>query len=314
MPPTLSAIPNHADALPRRARILDIASAALLGAALWIAVVGGGRYLVFDIVVSLRSPMVFLYAAASLAIVRHLLWPRPSALARLRSVYASIVARDDLTAALRAFVATRPTVLLVGFFAVLTFGLSDKAGFTPSKEPLANLPARFDAGWYAGVALDGYTWDHTFQRQRNIAFFPAMPMLIRPLAAAFGMHDRLASRDRQMLRALWAGVAISLAAFLWALVYVARLGRELIGAERAANAALLLASYPFALLLQRAVHRIPVPARGGRRVLSLQTRGLGGGVVLGARRRSDAPERLLPERAARYSGHSTDLLRRGRPP
>jgi hypothetical protein len=226
---------------------MDIASASLLGAALWIAVVGGGRYLVFDMVVSLRSPMVFLYVAASLSIVRHLLWPRPSALARARSVYASIAARDDLTAAIRAFLATRPTVLLVGFFAVLTFGLSDKAGFTPSKEPLANLPARFDAGWYAGVALDGYTWDHTFQRQRNIAFFPAMPMLIRPLATAFGVHDRLASRDRQMLRALWAGVVISLAAFLWALVYVARLGRELIGAERAADAALLLASYPFAL-------------------------------------------------------------------
>ena len=74
-----------------------------------------------------------------------------------------------------------------------------------------------------------------------------MPMLMRPLALAFGMHDRLASRDRQMLRALWAGVVISLAAFLWALVYVARLGREVLGADRAADAALLLASYPFAL-------------------------------------------------------------------
>ena len=72
-------------------------------------------------------------------------------------MYASILARDDLAAAIRAFAATRPAVLLVGFFAVITFGLSDKAGFTPSTEPLANLPARFDAGWYAGVALDGYS-------------------------------------------------------------------------------------------------------------------------------------------------------------
>jgi hypothetical protein len=225
----------------------DTAACVLVAVALWIAIVGGSRYLVFGLVISFRSPLVFLYAAASLLIVRHLLWPRPNAQQRLRAAHASILARPDLAAALRAFVATRPAVLLIGFFAVLTFGLSGKAGFMPSREPLANLPARFDAGWYAGIALDGYTWDHTFQRQRNIAFFPAMPMLMRPMGMAFGMHDRTASRDRQMLRALWAGVVISLVAFLWALHYVVRLGHELIGPERAANAALLLAAYPFAV-------------------------------------------------------------------
>jgi hypothetical protein len=46
---------------------------------------------------------------------------------------------------------------------------------------------------------------------------------------------------------LWAGVVISLAAFLWALYYFVRLGRDLVGAEAAANAALLLAAYPFAI-------------------------------------------------------------------
>jgi mannosyltransferase PIG-V len=233
--------------LPPRARMADMAVVVLLAAALWIGLIGGGRYLVFDVVIPLRSPMAFLYAAMSVAIVRHLLWPRPTALARAGELYDSILARADLAAALRAFLATRPAVLLVGFFAVMTFGLSDKAGFSPSPDPLANLPARFDAGWYADVSLDGYTWDHTFQRQRNIAFFPAMPMLMRPLAMAFGMHDRSASRDRRMLRALWAGVVISLAAFLWALVYVVRLGRDVIGPDRAAAATLLLASYPFAL-------------------------------------------------------------------
>lgn len=238
---------NHIDALAWWARMADTAAFILVAAALWIAIVGGGRYVVFGVGISFRSPLVFLYAAASVLLVRHLLWPRPNALQRLRAASASILARADLAAALRAFAATRPAVLFVGFFAVLTFGLSDKAGFTPSREPLANLPARFDAGWYADVALDGYTWDHTFQRQRNIAFFPAMPMLMRPMGMAFGMHDRTASRDRRMLRALWAGVVISLVAFLWALHYVVRLGHELIGPERAANAALLLAAYPFAV-------------------------------------------------------------------
>jgi hypothetical protein len=72
-------------------------------------------------------------------------------------------------------------------------------------------------------------------------------MLMRPVGAAFGMSDRTVPRERRMLRALWAGVVISLAAFFWALCYVTRLGSDLIGPERAAGAALLLAAYPFAL-------------------------------------------------------------------
>ena len=56
------------------------------------------------------------------------------------------------------------------FFAVVTLGVSKTAGFALSTDPLDNLPAQFDAGWY-GVALDGYQWDQQFGRQRNIAFF-----------------------------------------------------------------------------------------------------------------------------------------------
>jgi Gpi18-like mannosyltransferase len=72
-------------------------------------------------------------------------------------------------------------------------------------------------------------------------------MLMRPVGAVFGMYDETASRDRRLLRALWAGIVISLAAFAWALYYVTRLASGLIGAERAAGASLLLAAYPFAL-------------------------------------------------------------------
>jgi hypothetical protein len=233
--------------LPRRARLIDLAAAALAAAAAWIAVVGGARYLVGGIVVSLNSPLVILYVAASLLIVRHLLWPRPTAWTRLKGAYASVLAREDLAAALRAFVATRLAVFVVAFFAVVTVGFSPKAGFALSGAPLSNLPSRFDAGWYGDIARGGYSWDHTFKRQRNIAFFPAMPMLMRPLGTLFGMRDGTATRERRMLRALWAGVVISLAAFLWGLHYLVRFGRELMGPERAANAAMLLAAYPFAI-------------------------------------------------------------------
>jgi hypothetical protein len=233
--------------LPLIGRVADAAALVLAGTALWIAFLGGHRYLIFGMVVSLRSPLLSMYAAASILIVRHLLWPRPTILHRLIAARASLHVGSDLAAALRPFIATRPVVLLVGFLAVVTFGTTGTPGFELSKDPLANLPVRFDAGWYGDIALKGYSWDHTFQRQRNIAFFPALPMMMRPVGAVFGMYDPTIPFDRRMLRGLWAGVAISLAAFLWALVYIVRLGRALIGAEAAANAALLLAAYPFAV-------------------------------------------------------------------
>lgn len=246
-PPEPSLNPASADVLPRGALIADLLAALLAALAVWVALAGGTRYLIFDVAISFRSPLLFLYAAASILVVRHLVWPRPSARRHLDAARAALAARPDFAAAVRAFVATRPAVFAVAFFAIVTIGLPPKPGFILATEPLANLPARFDAGWYGDIALNGYTWDHTFQRQRNIAFFPALPMLMRPLGTLFGMRDRSATRERRILRGLWAGVAISLAAFLWALSYLARLGRELIGAERAAAATLLLAAYPFAL-------------------------------------------------------------------
>jgi hypothetical protein len=230
-----------------KARVADLGTAVLLAIALWLAVVGVDRKLVFDRVFQPPSASMVLYAAVCVQIVRHLMWPRPTAWSRATAARAALMARPNVAAAIGAFLATRPAVFLVALFSVLTIGLSAKPGFVLSREPLYNLPARFDAGWYGDIALDGYTWDHTFQRQRNIAFFPALPMLMRPVGVAFGMADRTVPRERRMLRALWAGVVISLAAFLWALVYVARLASDLIGAERAASAALLLSAYPFAL-------------------------------------------------------------------
>jgi hypothetical protein len=233
--------------LPRYARLADLITAALLLLALWLASVGIGRHLVFDRVFEPPSATLVLYAAVSLQIVRHLLWPKPAAWSRLNALRERVMTRPCVGDAVRAFVATRPAVFLVAFFSVLTIGLSAKPGFILSREPLYNLPARFDAGWYGEIALDGYTWDHTFQRQRNIAFFPALPMLMRPVGVLFGMNDRTVPRERRMLRALWAGTVLSLVAFLWALYYVARLAADLLGAEYADTATLLLSAYPFAL-------------------------------------------------------------------
>lgn len=232
--------------LPPAARWADGAAAVLAAAALWILATGGARYLVGDVVVSFRSPALAFYLAASLVVVRHLMWPRPSLPERVRRGRESLRRRPALEAALRAFLATRPAVLLIGFLAVVTFGITTP-GFVLSPRPLENLPARFDAGWYGGIAVEGYSWDRTFQRQQNIAFFPAFPMMMRAVGAPLGAHARDVTEERRMIRALWAGVLVSLAAFFWALHYFVRLGRDLAGPEAAVSAALLLAAYPFSV-------------------------------------------------------------------
>ncbi len=232
--------------LTAAANAADLITLLLAGIAVWWSLVARPIAL-FSVLREFLSPSIVIYVAASLQIVRHLMWPRPSALSRLGDLRAAILERPHLAAALRAFFLTRPAVFAVALAAVITLGITSTPGFVLSREPLDNLPARFDAGWYGGIALDGYTWDHTFQRQRNIAFFPALPLLMRPFGAVLGMYEDGPARERRMLRGLWAGVAISLAAFLWALYYISRLAADLIGPDRASAATLLLAAYPFAV-------------------------------------------------------------------
>jgi hypothetical protein len=226
----------------------DALAGVLLLVAVWILLTGGTRYLIFDTVISLRSPMLFTYAAGAVLVLRHILAPRPSVFHFIRSMDAAIAARPAFAAALRPFLASRIGVLVVALFAVLTFGYPGGAGdMKISNNPLVNLPARWDAGWYATIALDGYSWGKTFSRQQDIAFFPALPVLSRAVATVFGVSAANVSRESRGARVLWSAVLISLISFLWGLYYLVRLGEDLIGPERAVSAALLLAAYPFSL-------------------------------------------------------------------
>ena len=89
----------------------------------------------------------------------------------------------------------------------------------PVSDPLANLPVRFDAGWYGSIAMFGYQWDGRFTKQANIAFFPALPALMQPVGQMIGSRAPGVTREGEMLRILWAGVFISLASFFVALIY-----------------------------------------------------------------------------------------------
>ena len=105
-----------------------------------------------------------------------------------------------------------------------------------------------------------------------------------------------------MLRALWAGVVISLAAFSWALVLRYAAGRDLIGPDRAAGASLLLAAYPFALFYS-APYTESLFLLGAVGAFYHFRRGrVVGRVVLGPARRPHPPEWMPPQHAACHPG------------
>jgi hypothetical protein len=96
---------------------------------------------------------------------------------------------------------------------------------------------RWDAGWYLAIASGGYKWDPASTAQQTPAFFPAYPLLMRP--AWWIWEDPIAL--------IWTGVAISVMAFLAALVLFYRLVRAKTNPETATAAVMLLAAYPFAV-------------------------------------------------------------------
>jgi hypothetical protein len=163
-------------------------------------------------------------------------------------------------AVLAPWLASRFLVLLVGYLAVVFFGFPGN-GQPPmriSRNELINLPLRWDAGWYLQIALDGYFYSANLARQQqNVAFFPAYPMLTRVGAGLLGGRIMSASEVSGVNKTEYAyaqhrgivlsATLISLGAFLWALVYLYRFGRELLD-ERAARVAVLMAcAYPFSL-------------------------------------------------------------------
>jgi hypothetical protein len=186
------------------------------------------------------------FIAAAIVAVRHAAHPSDPLHRRLAR-FVSVPAESPVRA-LRAAIASRIAVLVVGYLGVLAIGIPAAAnGFTVSPDPVLNLPARFDAGWYGTIALEGYAFQGRFDRQQNVAFFPAFPLLERIVGYPFGAFAANVPPERRLARVLWAGVALSIAAFAWASVYFWHLARDTIGGDRALNAVALLIAYPFAV-------------------------------------------------------------------
>lgn len=142
---------------------------------------------------------------------------------------------EALSAAWPLLLFTRLPVLLVGYVAVLTIGFAVPLDWQVSSDPLLNLLARWDTGWYLTIARDGYGWSGRTDIEQNIVFFPAYPLLMRAAGELLGG------------RLLLGGLAVSLASFLGAMAYMYGLARRQVDRETAVAALALLACYPYAV-------------------------------------------------------------------
>jgi Mannosyltransferase (PIG-V) len=227
--------------LPRWVAVADTAAAVALFLAGAVVVGGGFRVSAGSMRLSVTSAATPAAIGVLLLVARHVRFPRPHVLDRARTVLGRLTGSDAWRAAWGPFVATRTALVVLGLLAVFTLGYPPgEPRVRVSENELVNLAQRWDAGWYTAVARRGYFWDRrAADRQINIAFFPAYPMLIRGVARVFGGREPAF---------LLAGVAISHVAFLWALILLYRLARLETGDEGAARGSvLLLACYPFSV-------------------------------------------------------------------
>jgi hypothetical protein len=233
--------------LPLWVRALDVIAIVAFVLGVFVVVFGGFATHFGPIHLSIRSPIRLLFFAVAAVAIRHA--ARPADPLHLRLIRGLRATQSDSPASI-AFgaLSTRVAVLLIGYFAILTVGIpKPQAGFELSSDPILNLPARFDAGWYGGIALDGYSFQGRWDRQQNVAFFPAVPLMMRIAGHFVGAFESGIPKGTRMARALWAGAIISMIAFACAAWYLTRLARDTIGEPHSADAVWLMAAYPFAI-------------------------------------------------------------------
>src|SRR5918994_4071947 len=126
---------------------LDACAVLALLVALIVLVSGGFVLPLRPFRLSSHSVVRPLIAAAVLLTLRHALARNPPVHRRMADWLAALQANTTLSIVTTAF-ASRVAVLVTAYAAVLTFGFPPRYGFVLSPDPLLNLPAKFDAGWY----------------------------------------------------------------------------------------------------------------------------------------------------------------------
>jgi hypothetical protein len=233
--------------------VLDGTGLGLLVVATCVAAFGGFHTWVGPIEISARSSWRIWLLAMLLLGGRHVMWRQQWLHERIPIVLKRIWTDRPLRATLPMFVWSRIGVFLVAFFAVSTIGYPVKIPFVASENEFVNLPARWDAGWYLGIAQNGYRYSSRIAAeggQQNIAFFPAYPVFMRLAAKLVGVDRQQMLDPMKPLAAiwLWAGVVVSLAALLWALLYLHRMMRAFAGEEAAVATVQMALAYPMAFI------------------------------------------------------------------
>jgi len=208
---------------------------------------------------TLWRPLVVALAVAGL---RHYLARTPPLHLRL---WSGLVAgwRDEAVQSVWPIVVvTRLAILLVGYLAVVSVGFAP--GTPPyriSNNEAINLPLRWDAGWYVGIAMEGYRWEADIEEQQNIAFFPGFPLITGAVANLLGaqnVFDQPLDRPPRLAMEkfewtfLGSALLVSLLSFGWGMVWLFRLMREHLDGPTTRAALLLLAAYPFAVFFSAA--------------------------------------------------------------
>jgi hypothetical protein len=261
-------MPDHSSRpVPAWVQVADLLTLLVAAFAAWMAIGGGLDVRVSGMRLSARSATRVLVVLGMLLAARHVAFPSPSIVTRIwRGLLAGgrgarrarprealarwcMAARARwplLTEALPVWAVTRLGVLGAGLVGLAFLGYApNQPQWRISTDELLNLPARWDAGWYISIAMVGYERAPDWSGQSNLAFFPAYPLLM--WLAGLGQLG-----EPEVLLVTWVGVGVSMAAFLWALVYVSRMAREFGSDDDARAAAWLLASYPCAVYFSAA--------------------------------------------------------------
>ena len=238
-------------------RSADVLIILLAVVALSAYIFGGFRLRFDEVRVAVSSPHRALAALLVVAVLRYAIERRQHLGIRLARGWRMWRADEAVHAATRMMLFVRFPVIAAAYLAVAILGYpgEKEPPFRASRNEFLNLPARWDAGWYLGIATDGYLPDRRAEVQQNIAFFPAYPMLMRIGGTLLGgraqgdvpgsvNYVELTARLNE--RTLLAGWLISLAASFGAMVYLFRLARETLGGDAGEGSVLLIAAYPFA--------------------------------------------------------------------
>ena len=125
----------------------------------------------------------------------------------------------------------------LGFFVNVVFPMWQREQFRtlPQTHLFWDSFARYDAGWYAGLARSGY--EYIPGRPNDFAFFPVYPILTGYLGFLLGGG---------IFRYYLAGIIVSWAAFVGAMVMLYRLARLDLSEDEAMRAVAYTAVFPFA--------------------------------------------------------------------